>query len=166
MPRGHRIDLVGQKFGRLTVERLHAVEKGRAVWACRCLCGNEAIVKAGNLRRGSTSSCGCYRKEHSALMSTTRGLTRSPTYLTWVSMIQRCENPEATGYEYYGGRGVTVCAEWHDFETFLSDMGLRPKDRTLDRRDPNGNYERNNCRWATRKEQRDNQRPRTKGMRA
>lgn len=75
-------------------------------------------------------------------------------------MIQRCENPEATGYEYYGALGVTVCAEWHDFEAFLSDMGERPAGRTLYRRDPHGNYERDNCRWATPTEQANNKRKR------
>jgi len=158
MPRGHLMDLTGQRFGRLVVEKFHQLDKGRAVWTCKCDCGNSAIVQAGRLRGQRTQSCGCLRREKSAERKRTHDMTRTPTYLTWVSMLQRCENPEATGYEYYGGRGVTVCPEWHEFENFLSDMGERPADRTLDRRDPEGNYERGNCRWATSIEQRQNRR--------
>lgn len=73
-------------------------------------------------------------------------------------MLQRCENPEAKGYEYYGGRGVTVCEAWHSYENFVADMGQRPKGRTLDRENPYGNYERGNCRWATPAEQAANKR--------
>lgn len=156
-----RVDLTGKRFGRLAAVRFDSIRKGSSAWLCRCDCGNEIVAMAYHLKRGATTSCGCYRVEASADRVRTHGLTRSPTYLTWVSMIQRCENPEATGYEYYGAIGVTVCAAWHDFETFLADMGERPAGRTLDRRDPHGNYERDNCRWATPLEQANNKRKST-----
>lgn len=82
----------------------------------------------------------------------------SGEYKTWENMIQRCTNPKATGYRYYGGRGITVCERWRKFQNFIEDVGLRPKvNMSLDRIDPDGNYEPNNCRWATYQQQRDNQ---------
>ena len=85
---------------------------------------------------------------------------RTPTYYTWKMMKQRCQNPRATSYEYYGGRGIKVCDRWQSFDNFLEDMGERPEGKTLDRfPNKNGNYEPGNCRWATRDEQRANQTP-------
>lgn len=82
----------------------------------------------------------------------------SPTYRSWVSMRQRCSNPAATGYENYGGRGISVCVRWDRFETFLKDMGIRPEGRSIDRIDTDGNYEPSNCRWSTPVEQAKNRR--------
>lgn len=82
----------------------------------------------------------------------------SPTYRSWQAMKHRCLNPRATKWDLYGGRGITVCARWMRFDTFLSDMGERPDGTSLDRIDPNGNYEPGNCRWATPLEQRHNRR--------
>jgi hypothetical protein len=76
-----------------------------------------------------------------------------PLYGVWKQMRQRCRNPDHPFWSYYGGRGITVCARWNDFEKFVSDMGTRPKGRSLDRIDNDGNYEPNNCRWATKKQQ-------------
>ncbi len=86
------------------------------------------------------------------------GMYASPTYSSWNNMIQRCTNPKYTYYEYYGGRGITVCNRWLDFRNFLEDMGNKPEGLTLDRVDVDGNYELSNCRWATRKEQAQNRR--------
>ena len=153
------MDLRGQRFGRLLVQSLYPIREKRAIWECICDCGNIAIVKAGNLRRKGTQSCGCFRREKMAAAKLTHGLTRTPIYLTWVSMIQRCDNSKATGFQYYGGRGIRVCERWYLFENFYADMAPRPKGKTLDRVDPNGHYEPSNCRWATSMEQAATRRP-------
>jgi hypothetical protein len=116
-------------------------------------------VQAGNLTTGHTQSCGCFVKEETSARFTSHGQYGSLSYKSWADMIQRCENPKKFGYEYYGGRGITVCERWHNFEDFYADMGDKPTPKhTLERNRVDGNYDPNNCVWATQKEQQNNKR--------
>lgn len=143
----------GNRYGLLTV--IERVPGGaRRMYRCRCDCGGEKSAAGSALTRGRVQSCGC-------LLPAKHGHTTggwSPTYNTWVSMLQRCTNPRATYYRYYGGRGIAVCDRWRSFASFLADMGERPAGKSIDRIDTNGDYEPGNCRWATASEQRRNQR--------
>lgn len=152
---GTLVDLSGQVFGKLTVvARAGGGGKGKAAsWTCRCECGQTTVASRSNLRNGRTASCGC------AEGGRTHGRTASREYSSWRGMKNRCLNPNTTGYENWGGRGITVDPRWAaSFEAFFKDMGERPAGHSLDRINPDGNYEPGNCRWATRHTQRVNRR--------
>lgn len=147
-------DISNQKFGRLTVlYKLHNYHKQGAYWLCICDCGNLTEVKGAHLRDDDIKSCGCLRGAHHK--SNTR------LHNIWCSMRQRCYNENSQAYGYYGSRGIVVCDEWkHDFMNFYNwamDNGYK-ENLTIDRIDPNGNYEPSNCRWLTNKEQQRNKR--------
>lgn len=165
---GAFIDLTGSRFGRLLViRRVGNGPQRQTVWLCSCDCGASTEVKAGHLRSGNTTSCGCWKQQilhesehnpnlrHGALI----GGGRFPTlYSAWCAMRARCLNANHKDYPNYGGRGITICERWQSFAAFAADMGDRPAGLTLDRIECDGNYEPSNCRWATRSEQCRNQR--------
>lgn len=149
---------LSKTYGRWTVLE-HIGQKAR----CRCECGTERLVVAYDLRKGVSTNCGCVRKETlpAAAKSANKvhGASKSTEYRVWVDMRRRCHSPERPDFHRYGGRGIEVCERWRDsFETFLADMGPRPKGRTLDRRDNDGPYSPTNCYWATKWEQERNKR--------
>jgi hypothetical protein len=155
-----RAELVGEKFGRLTVIEFKEIKNEKAYWLCKCECGNPVFVPTYRLKGGITQSCGCLQKERTSDAKFIHGQIKSSEYSSWVNMKNRCLNPKTIGYSAYGGRGIKVCKRWRNsFEEFFKDMGSKPTPRhTLDRKNPDGNYEPNNCRWATEEEQQNNRR--------
>lgn len=139
-------DLTGKQFGRLTaIERLPPHGKNSALmWACKCECGGSAIVRGTDLTNGHTMSCGCYRKMQRNIPNSQLRLHR-----IWGNMKQRCTNPNAKDYRYYGAKGIQVCDEWQEFENFFYwAMANGYKDGlTIERKDNDKNYEPSNCTW-------------------
>ena len=156
------IDLTNQIFHRLTAICRVFNDGYHTMWQCVCDCENMSVVRAQHLRNGNTKSCGCWDADVLKTRSTKHGLYNSPEYQSWKAMIQRCYNPKNRCAHLYGGRGITVEKQWHEFAVFYKDMAPRPLGKTLDRKNNDLNYSKNNCRWATAKEQRANQRPKGK----
>jgi hypothetical protein len=161
------LEMSGLRFGRLLVVSIDKLNKGKRIkWICQCDCGNETSVDGSKLRAKETRSCGCLQREEQSKRISKANLkhghnrkgNQSDTHKSWTAMIQRCTNPNYTDYMNYGGRGIAVCERWRSFENFLVDMGERPKEKSIDRIQVNGNYEPSNCRWATRSEQQKNKR--------
>lgn len=158
------VDLTGKRFGRLTVierakNHIQPSGQSRPMWLCKCDCGNDAIICSSHLKIGKTKSCGCYVREIYSKIHKTHGKTNTRLYRIWNGMKQRCCYVKDKRYENYGGRGIAVCDEWkNNFEKFYGwaiENGYS-ESLTIDRINNDGNYEPNNCRWISNKQQQSN----------
>jgi hypothetical protein len=155
----HKLDLLGNKYGRLTLVQEAAKRGKNRYWMCQCDCGTIKEVSQVHLVHGKTVSCGCKKIENIKSIATSHGMSKTTIYRKWQDMVRRCTDPSRPKYKYYGGRGISVCERWMSFENFFSDMGMPPEELpSIDRINKDGNYCPGNCRWANYITQQNNKR--------
>lgn len=161
---GTFLDLTGMKFGRLTIlsrheDRIEGNGRKRIYWDCKCDCGNNTVVCGENLKRGATTSCGCYKRECTSKRASTHRDTNTHLYGIWCSMKARCYNKNTKYYDRYGGRGIDICDQWkNDYESF-KDWSVKngySDGLSIDRINNDRGYSPDNCRWISMKEQANN----------
>jgi len=150
-------DLTGQVFGKLTADSFSHKDSGNnAMWLWLCDCGKSKVIRGSEVARGQTKSCGCLVAENTVKRNTKHGMARTRVYKVWISMKTRCYKKDDKYYHLYGGRGISICDRWLTFENFLSDMGEPKRGQSIERRNNNLNYNADNCKWASSKEQQQN----------
>lgn len=154
-------DISGMKFGRLTaIKIVGKTTDNRPAWLCICECGNDAVVSEHNLKRGTTRSCGCYKRDAHYKSHYKHGMCKTRLYRIWTNMRSRCDRPNNDNYKWYGGRGIGYDNEWTVFSTFAEwALSHGYDDRLeLDRIDTDGDYGPTNCRFVAHKENCNNRR--------
>lgn len=159
-------DITGQRFGRLVAKSVDGKSHGVYTWLCDCDCGNKTIVRKNCLSLGTTTSCGCARRDRTVSFNKEKAIhgdaprgNVTTEFSTWKGIKARCLNPNLPAFKHYGGRGIKLCPRWMDYRNFLKDMGRKPSpELTIHRVDNDGNYEPSNCIWATQDVQNNNKR--------
>lgn len=150
-------DNVGKRFGKIYTKEIIREKWKKPKYLCVCDCGKEKLIDSGSVKRGA-DSCGCFTSQKITNSNRVHGMSRTKIHSIWKAMKQRCLNPKNQRYKDYGGRGISICDRWLDFQNFYEDVGDYPIGMTLDRRNNDKGYSPENCRWITYRDNNNNTR--------